>query len=99
MRYVITDPDLAAADEDERYRIARFGHDIHRAFRKVIGLIRSARDVRDLYAVRALKLEKLKADRAGQYSMRLNDQYRLIVLFKTDPDGQVMVVVEIVDYH
>ena len=31
--------------------------------------------------------------------MRLNDQYRLIVLFKTDPDGQVMVVVEIVDYH
>lgn len=41
------------------------------------------------------RLEALKGDRAGQYSIRINDQYR--VCFRWTPAGPADV--EIVDYH
>jgi toxin HigB-1 len=41
------------------------------------------------------RLEALKSDRIGQYSIRINDQYRICFIWKeTDADE-----VEIVDYH
>lgn len=42
-----------------------------------------------------LRLEKLRGDRVGQYSIRINDQYR--ICFRWSPDGAESV--EIVDYH
>lgn len=42
-----------------------------------------------------LRLEKLKGDRAGQHSIRINDQYR--VCFRWTETGAADV--EIVDYH
>jgi proteic killer suppression protein len=42
-----------------------------------------------------LRLEKLKGDRSGQYSVRINDQYR--VCFRWTANGAEDV--EIVDYH
>lgn len=41
------------------------------------------------------RLEALKGDRKGQYSIRINDQYRLC--FGWTPEGPTNV--EIVDYH
>jgi toxin HigB-1 len=41
------------------------------------------------------RLESLSGDRAGQHSIRINDQYRLCFVWK---DGKVLDV-EIVDYH
>jgi plasmid maintenance system killer protein len=41
------------------------------------------------------RLEALKGDRAGQYSIRINDRYR--VCFRWTPAGPEGV--EIVDYH
>ena len=61
-------------------------------------LIVAAQDERDLYAMRGLRLEQVKGDRNGQCSMRLNDQFRLILTFKTEGD-RVAVLLEIVDYH
>lgn len=43
-------------------------------------------------------MEKLKGDRLGQTSMRLNDQFRLILTFK-NVEGRVAVLLEVVDYH
>ena len=41
------------------------------------------------------RLEALKSDRVGQYSIRINDQYRICFVWnETDPSQ-----VEIVDYH
>lgn len=40
-------------------------------------------------------LEKLKDDREGQYSIRVNDQYRVCFIWKDDQASEV----EIVDYH
>jgi proteic killer suppression protein len=72
---------------------------IVKAFRKRIQFIRAARDERDFYAMKSLNFEKLKADRAGQHSMRLNDQWRLILRLEKRDSGKVVVVIEIVDYH
>jgi len=49
----------------------------------------------DLRAPSANRLEKLKGDRDGQYSIRINDQYRVCFEWK---DGDAYQV-EIVDYH
>lgn len=49
----------------------------------------------ELRVPRGNKLEALKGDREGQYSIRINDQYR--IGFEWTDDGQD--AVEIVDYH
>lgn len=41
------------------------------------------------------QLEALKGDRAGQHSIRVNDQWRICFVWQTDGAHQV----EIVDYH
>lgn len=41
------------------------------------------------------QLEALKGDRKGQYSIRINDQWRVCFVWKTDGAHDV----EIVDYH
>ncbi len=76
-----------------------FGRDVVRAFRKVMQAIANAADERDLRALRSLHFEKLRGDRKGQRSLRLNDQWRLIVGIREDAEGRTIVVIEIVDYH
>lgn len=93
------DDDLRRLAEDSGFRVKRWGPDVTKAYRKKIQLIGSALDERDLLALRSLNLEKLKGDRADQCSIRLNDQFRLILTFRTEPDGRVAVVLEITDYH
>lgn len=61
--------------------------------------IRVAPDERDFYAMRSLRFEKLKGNRSHQYSMRLNDQWRLILEVKPGQPKNTVVVVAIEDYH
>lgn len=69
-----------------------------KSYRKKVRLITAAVDERDLYEMRGLRMERLKGDRQGQTSMRLNDQVRLILTFKTE-GGRVAVLLEVVDYY
>lgn len=64
------------------------------ALRKLI-MMDNAQSLEDLKIPPANHLEKLDGDRAGQYSIRINDQYR--ICFKAD--GNIFYDVEIVDYH
>ena len=64
------------------------------ALRKLI-MIDNAGCLEDLRVPPANQLELLKGDRAGQYSIRINGQYR--VCFNVD--GNSFLNVEIVDYH
>ena len=57
--------------------------------------INQAVQLNDLRAPPANHLEKLKGDRRGQYSIRINDQYR--VCFSWTEAGATDV--EIADYH
>ena len=54
-----------------------------------------ATQITDLRVPSANRLEKLKGDRAGQHSIRINDQYR--ICFRWTQQGPSDV--EIVDYH
>jgi proteic killer suppression protein len=93
------DDDLRRLYEDAEFRLPRFGRDIVRAYRKVVGFVVGANDERDLYAMRSLHFEKLEGSRSGQHSLRLNKQWRLIVKLQSSQEGKQVVVVEIVDYH
>jgi toxin HigB-1 len=57
----------------------------------------AATSLADLAALPGNRLEALKADRAGQHSIRINDQWRICFGW---PDGSPGPIdVEIVDYH
>jgi proteic killer suppression protein len=57
--------------------------------------LNAAQSLRDLAAFRGNRLEALKGKRAGQYSIRINDQFRICFKWK----GKGPSDVEIVDYH
>src|SRR5215471_4768127 len=78
---------------------AGFADAIVSAYRRRLQLIRAAPDERDFYALKSLHFEKLKGDREGQYSMRLNAQWRLILRFTKREEKKVVVIVAITDYH
>jgi toxin HigB-1 len=67
---------------------------IERAARVKLVYLKSARELRDL-SIPGLRLEKLRGDREGQYSIRINEQYR--ICFEWREDGAYNV--EITDYH
>jgi toxin HigB-1 len=57
----------------------------------------AATSLRDLGALPGNRLEALQGDRAGQYSIRINDQWR--ICFKWPDRSPGPTDVEIVDYH
>ena len=58
-------------------------------------MLNRATTLLDLRVPPANRLEKLRGDRLGQYSIRINDQWRVCFVWE---DGDVLDV-EIVDYH
>ncbi|HEX9728914.1 MAG TPA: type II toxin-antitoxin system RelE/ParE family toxin [Gemmatimonadales bacterium] len=63
--------------------------------RRKLALLDSAGALVDLRVPPATRLESLKGDRRGQYSIRVNDQYRVCFVWMELGPAQV----EIVDYH
>ncbi len=57
----------------------------------------AATSLADLAALPGNRLEALKGDRAGQFSIRINDQWRICFTWPDRSPGPVDV--EIVDYH
>jgi toxin HigB-1 len=88
---------LERLETDEEYT-AGFDAKLVRAYRKLMQLIRAAEDERAFYALKSLHYEKLKGDRQGQRSMRLNKQYRLVLTLEEN-DGKTVVILSIEDYH
>ena len=66
------------------------------ALRKLI-MIDAAEKLTDLKIPPANHLEALSGDRLGQWSIRINDQWRIV--FVPSADGKDYDNVEIVDYH
>ncbi len=78
-----------------RRKVKRFPGDIFKAARRKLGFLEDAVDLNDLRIPPGNRLEVLKGDRAGQHSIRINDQWR--VCFRWS-DGNAFDV-EITDYH
>ena len=64
---------------------------------KRLTVLDAATSLNDLRALRSNRLEALKGDRAGQYSIRINDQWRICFRWPRRALGPS--AVEIVDYH
>ena len=64
------------------------------ALRK-LRMINNARNIKDLLIPPANRLEKLSGNRTGQYSIRINDRWRICFAWQ----GSDAIDVEITDYH
>lgn len=73
----------------------KFGRAIQRAALRKLLILDAAETLDDLRVPPGNRLEKLSGNRAGQYSIRVNDQWRICFRWK---DGDAHDV-EIVDYH
>jgi proteic killer suppression protein len=76
-------------------RSRRLPLDIQAVALRKLRLVNAARQIGDLRVPPANRLEQLKGDRAGQWSIRINDQWR--ICFRWTQGGAENV--EIVDYH
>lgn len=77
-----------------RHSVPRFKAIERSALRK-LDMIDAAQLIRTLSALPGNRFEALKGDRLGQYSIRINDQWRICFKWR---DGHAYEV-EIVDYH
>ncbi|HEY3316062.1 MAG TPA: type II toxin-antitoxin system RelE/ParE family toxin [Bacillota bacterium] len=75
---------------------ARFPHGVIKSFRRLVHYIQQAVDERDFHNMKSLHYERLGGD---ERSMRLNDQYRLILRLVGQAPRRTVTVVRIEDYH
>jgi toxin HigB-1 len=78
-----------------RERKSKFDRKLRRAALRKLTMLHSAASLDDLRVPPANRLEKLAGDREGQYSIRINDRWRICFRWS---DGEAHDV-EIVDYH
>ncbi len=98
MEVEFADADLDRLETDPRFT-GGFSQAIVKSFRKKMQFLRAANDERDLYASKGLHFEKLEGDRSHQRSIRLNDQWRLILELKGEGRNKKVLAVGIEDYH
>jgi proteic killer suppression protein len=75
--------------------VRRLAWDIQQAARRKLRMLNNAQSLSDLRVPPGNRLEALRADRAGQHSIRINDQWRICFEWR---EGDAYNV-EIVDYH
>jgi len=78
-----------------RRRSRKLPHDIQQVALRKLRMLNRAVALNDLRVPPANRLEKLRGDQAGQYSIRINDQWRICFEWR---DGDAYDV-EIADYH
>lgn len=76
-------------------RSRRLPADIQQVARRKLRMLNAAAVLEDLRIPPANRLEALKGERKGQYSIRINDQWRVCFRWR---EGEARDV-EIVDYH
>jgi toxin HigB-1 len=72
-----------------------FPANLLRSAQRKLEMLDDAEEVTDLLSPPGNRLEALKGDRRGQYSIRINDQWRICFVWAHDGPRDV----EIVDYH
>jgi proteic killer suppression protein len=79
----------------QRLAVRKFGPEVQKIAWRKLAYLNAAERISDLAVPPGNRLEKLKGNRAGQYSIRVNDQYRICFKWVANgPEG-----VELVDYH
>jgi proteic killer suppression protein len=81
--------------EDTKQALKCLPKELWRIARRKLTMVNAAKTVNDLKSPPGNKLEKLRGDLAGRYSIRVNDQYRVVFTFE---DGNAKDV-GVLDYH
>ncbi|QBQ56282.1 type II toxin-antitoxin system RelE/ParE family toxin [Nitrosococcus wardiae] len=76
-------------------RVRRLPPEILQSARRKLAQLNRVKDVSELRIPSGNRLEKLSGDRAGAWSIRINDQWRICFRFESGDAYEV----EIVDYH
>lgn len=76
-------------------RSKKLPNEIQQTARRKLRMINNAQDVNDLRIPPANRLEKLKGDLQEYYSIRINNQWRIIFKWVNNDAYEI----EIVDYH
>ena len=79
----------------QRERVRALHPDVQRLAQRKLVILDAAESLQDLRLPPGNRLERLSGDRAGQHSIRVNDQWRICFYWR---DGDAHDV-EIVDYH
>jgi toxin HigB-1 len=98
MELRFNDPDLERLEVDPQYTGGR-PPAIVEAYRKWLNFIRQAVDDGDLRAWRSLRMEMADVERQHRYSIRLDDQWRLVIEFEQGKPAKELVIIAIEDYH
>src|SRR5690554_4286985 len=98
MQIEFGDPALALVETDEA-GATRLPVAVIKSVRRKLTVLRAAPDDRTLRNWKSLHYEKLKGDRDGQRSIRINRQYRLVFKLDSESEPQVLTVLAIEDYH
>ncbi|MDP2582412.1 type II toxin-antitoxin system RelE/ParE family toxin [Shimia thalassica] len=98
MKVVFADDTLALIETNQAAR-TRLSVALIKSARRKLTLLRAAPDERSLRNWKSLHYEKLKGDREGQRSIRLNDQFRLVFKLDDVTSPPTIIVVCIEDYH
>ena len=98
MRIVFDDGELALIETDEA-GTTRLPVGVIKSARRKLTVLRAAIDDRSLRNWKSLHYEKLRGDREGQRSIRLNDQFRMIFELDEDTEPQTITILSIEDYH
>ena len=93
---IVSYRDERTADFAAGIRVKAFSG-VERAARLKLDRLEAAHRLADLAALPGNRFEALKGDRKGQYSIRINDQWRICFEWPDKSPGPT--TVEIVDYH
>jgi len=98
MEIEFADPDLALIETNEAGG-TRLPVAVIKSARRKLTVLRAATDDRTMRNWKSLHYEKLKGDREGQRSIRINKQYRMVFALDSETEPQTITVLAIEDYH
>ena len=78
-----------------RERVRKFASKLQRVAQRKLAILDAAESLQDLRFPPGNRLEKLSGDRKGEYSIRINDQWRICFRWRRMEAFDV----EITDYH
>lgn len=70
----------------------KFSRQVIKQYQAKVRILTLINNLKDLYPIRSLNFEALSGDRKGQYSIRLNKQFRLILIEVEDELIEIEIV-------
>lgn len=98
MEVVFADSELELIETEDAGK-TRLPVAVIKSARRKLTVLRAAPDDRSLRNWKSLHYEKLRGDRDGQRSIRLNDQYRMVLTLDETTTPPTVTVLAIEDYH